>query len=151
MDEPLTLDSGEGTMEHPTRHGQIPQPPPRYESYISNGTFYKQQRDKMAIGQNDDNNSSGDSSMFTHVYYNDDFSADKDERGRGLNLHKGFQMYSPPNTPPEPAPPDHHLLTPSSILKQLKESNASQSSLDEINCKYWTCSYWLNLMFTNPW
>jgi hypothetical protein len=41
-------------------------------------------------------------------------------------------------SPPEPAPPDHHLLTPSSILRQLKESAAvshSQSSLEEINCK----------------
>lgn len=42
-------------------------------------------------------------------------------------------------SPPEPAPPDHHhLLTPSSILRQLKENAAvshSQSSLEEINCK----------------
>lgn len=50
----------------------------------------------------------------------------------------GFQMYPAPSTPPEPAPPDHHLLTPSSILRQLKENAAvsqSQSSLEEINCK----------------
>lgn len=42
-------------------------------------------------------------------------------------------------SPPEPAPPDHHhLLTPSSILRQLKENavvSHSQSSLEEINCK----------------
>lgn len=47
-------------------------------------------------------------------------------------------MYPAPSTPPEPAPPDHHLLTPSSILRQLKENAAvshSQSSLEEINCK----------------
>lgn len=45
-------------------------------------------------------------------------------------------MY-PNVSPPEPAPPDHHLLTPSSILRQLKENAAvsqSQSSLEEINC-----------------
>lgn len=47
-----------------------------------------------------------------------------------------FQMY-PNVSPPEPAPPDHHLLTPSSILRQLKENavvSHSQSSLEEINC-----------------
>lgn len=45
-------------------------------------------------------------------------------------------MY-PNVSPPEPAPPDHHLLTPSSILRQLKENavvSHSQSSLEEINC-----------------
>lgn len=44
-------------------------------------------------------------------------------------------MY-PNVSPPEPAPPDH-LLTPSSILRQLKENavvSHSQSSLEEINC-----------------
>lgn len=49
----------------------------------------------------------------------------------------GYQMYPNVSPPPEPAPPDHHLLTPSSILRQLKENAAvsqSQSSLEEINC-----------------
>jgi hypothetical protein len=48
-------------------------------------------------------------------------------------------MYPAPSTPPEPAPPDHHnLLLPSSILRQLKENavSQSQSSLEEINCKF---------------
>lgn len=32
MEEPVTLDSGEGTLEHSTHH--LPQPPPRHESYM---------------------------------------------------------------------------------------------------------------------
>lgn len=39
MEEPVTLDSGEGTLEHSV-HRHLPQPPPRHESYMlkSNGT-----------------------------------------------------------------------------------------------------------------
>lgn len=32
MEEPVTLDSGEGTLEH--SHHHLPQPPPRHESYL---------------------------------------------------------------------------------------------------------------------
>ncbi|CAG2066312.1 unnamed protein product [Timema podura] len=31
MEEPVNLDSGEGTLERPSRH---PLPPPRHESYL---------------------------------------------------------------------------------------------------------------------
>lgn len=39
MEEPVTLDSGEGTLEHSV-HRHLPQPPPRHESYMlkNNGT-----------------------------------------------------------------------------------------------------------------
>lgn len=55
-----------------------------------------------------------------------------------LNFAGFNHMYPAPSTPPEPAPPDHHMLLPSSILRQLKENavSQSQSSLEEINCKY---------------
>lgn len=33
MEEPVTLDSGEGTLEH-SMHHHLPQPPPRHESYL---------------------------------------------------------------------------------------------------------------------
>ncbi|KAL5277716.1 RhoGAPp190 family protein [Megaselia abdita] len=33
LEEPVTLDSGEGTLEH-SKHYHLPQPPPRHESYI---------------------------------------------------------------------------------------------------------------------
>lgn len=47
----------------------------------------------------------------------------------------GFQIYPPPTTPPEPAPPDH--IGPSSTMRQYKGNiaSASQSSLDDITCK----------------
>lgn len=134
MEEPLTIDSGEGTMEHSMHHHvQPPQPPPRFESYMPNGTF-RQPRDKNSMRTTDD----ATDRMFSNMYLYEDNAGDlQDDRNRSMHL-KGFQMYSPPNTPPEPAPPDHHLLTPSSILRQLKENSAaaSQSSLDEINCEY---------------
>lgn len=142
MDEPLTIDSGEGTMEH-SHHVQPPQPPPRFESYMPNGTF----RHKNA-GSHMRDDGTNDAALFSNMYLYEGSSNDfdKDERSRGIHLHKGFQMYSPPNTPPEPAPPDHHLLTPSSILRQLKENSAaaSQSSLDEINCKFGNSFFFIN-------
>lgn len=118
-----------GTMEHSVHHHQAPAPPPRFESYLTNGSF-RQQFDRSQ-------NPNGDASMYPNMYLYDNSDLDKDDRNP--SLHKGFQMYSPPNTPPEPAPPDH-LLTPSSILRQLKEG-ASQSSLEEINCKFDDRSY----------
>lgn len=36
MEEPVTLDSGEGTLEHSMHH--LPQPPPRHESYLLKNT-----------------------------------------------------------------------------------------------------------------
>ncbi|XP_055914648.1 rho GTPase-activating protein 190 isoform X12 [Eupeodes corollae] len=36
MEEPVTLDSGEGTLEHSMHH--LPQPPPRHESYMLKNT-----------------------------------------------------------------------------------------------------------------
>lgn len=48
----------------------------------------------------------------------------------------GFQIYPPPTTPPEPAPPDHHM-GPASMMRPYKGHlvSASQSSLDDITCK----------------
>lgn len=49
----------------------------------------------------------------------------------------GFQIYPPPTTPPEPAPPDHHI-GPASMMRPYKGNivSASQSSLDDITCKW---------------
>jgi hypothetical protein len=60
----------------------------------------------------------------------------KDDRLGTRGMNQGFQIYPPPTTPPEPAPPDH-LLTPSSMLRQLEQNavSNSQSSLEEINCE----------------
>lgn len=55
-----------------------------------------------------------------------------------LCMWKGFQIYPPPTTPPEPAPPDHHHIGPSSMMRPYKGNmvSASQSSLDDITCKW---------------
>lgn len=49
----------------------------------------------------------------------------------------GFQIYPPPTTPPEPAPPDN---IGTSMMRQYKGNlvSASQSSLDDITCKKFT-------------
>ncbi|XP_021701384.1 rho GTPase-activating protein 190 isoform X2 [Aedes aegypti] len=145
MEEPLTIDSGEGTMEHSMHHHhqQAPQPPPRYESYLINGsqTTYRGQHqhphqqqkmlfDNRSINSLDDlDNLKQHQQQYSNMYYYED-SSDFDKGGS----NQGFQIYPPPTTPPEPAPPDH-LLTPSSILRQLKANTVSQSqsSLEEIN------------------
>ncbi|XP_058444677.1 rho GTPase-activating protein 190 isoform X1 [Malaya genurostris] len=144
MEEPLTIDSGEGTMEHSMHHHhqQAPQPPPRYESYLINGssTTYRSQHqhphqqkmlfDNRSINSLDDlDNLKQHQQQYSNMYYYED-SSDFDKGGS----NQGFQIYPPPTTPPEPAPPDH-LLTPSSILRQLKANTVSQSqsSLEEIN------------------
>ncbi|XP_053666685.1 rho GTPase-activating protein 190 [Anopheles marshallii] len=174
LEEPLTIDSGEGTMEHSMHHHhqqQVPQPPPRYESYLINGsattyrgvsgqqqhhshhaqpqqpqqqTLSHQQQhaqhhqkisqqlfDNRSINSLDDLDSlKQQPQQHQHnMYYYED-SSDFDKCGS----NQGFQIYPPPTTPPEPAPPDH-LLIPASILRQLKADTVSQSqsSLEEIN------------------
>ncbi|CAH1718323.1 unnamed protein product [Chironomus riparius] len=145
MEEPLTIDSGEGTMEHSMHHHQsAPQPPPRYESYLLNGSY--RHFDKMShrsvnsLDGMEENvkygNVPDERQAYSNMYFYEENNSDADKDDRNRILGKSFQMYP---SPPEPAPPDHHhLLTPSSILRQLKENAAvshSQSSLEEINCK----------------
>ncbi|XP_070506073.1 rho GTPase-activating protein 190 isoform X5 [Chironomus tepperi] len=143
MEEPLTIDSGEGTMEHSMHHHQnAPQPPPRYESYLLNGSY--RHFDKMSHrsvnsldGMEESvkyGNVPDERQAYSNMYFYEENNSDADKDDRNRMLGKSFQMYP---SPPEPAPPDHHhLLTPSSILRQLKENAAvshSQSSLEEIN------------------
>ncbi|XP_055846391.1 rho GTPase-activating protein 190 isoform X8 [Episyrphus balteatus] len=157
MEEPVTLDSGEGTLEHSMHH--LPQPPPRHESYMLKNTA-------GTDGSGSENyehlptrslNSLNVRRVMKNVIFrklspshmkrttilvatktcekdismDDTYDDDKDEKAR--LLHQGFQIYPPPTTPPEPAPPDHHMA-PSSIMRQFKGNlvSASQSSLDEI-------------------
>ncbi|XP_059615372.1 rho GTPase-activating protein 190 isoform X4 [Phlebotomus argentipes] len=152
MEEPVTLDSGEGTLEH-SMHHHLPQPPPRHESYMlknnhdgsgSENYEHLPTRSLNSLNGPDDNiklNLNDNSEKYPHLYMlgekdmgiddtymNDD---DKDEKSR--LIHQGFQIYPPPTTPPEPAPPDLHM-GPTALMRQLKGNlvSASQSSLDEI-------------------
>ncbi|XP_055914647.1 rho GTPase-activating protein 190 isoform X11 [Eupeodes corollae] len=128
MEEPVTLDSGEGTLEHSMHH--LPQPPPRHESYMlknTAGTDGSGSENYEHLPTRSLNSLNGEKDISMDDTYDDD----KDEKAR--LLHQGFQIYPPPTTPPEPAPPDHHMA-PSSIMRQFKGNlvSASQSSLDEI-------------------
>lgn len=146
MEEPLTIDSGEGTMEHSMHHHHsiAPQPPPRFESYI-NGTYrstHKMSNRSVNSLEMEDSVKYGNTGedtrqTYSNMYFYEENNSDMDKEDRNRHLNQGFQIYPAPSTPPEPAPPDH-LLTPSSILRQLKENavSQSQSSLEEINCKF---------------
>lgn len=102
MEEPLTIDSGEGTMEHSMHHHQQPpQVPPRFESYSINGGTYRHHNfDKMShrsVNSLDeesvkygnvvpDDRQQAYGNMYFYEENNSD--ADKDERGRMLGKSK---------------------------------------------------------------
>ncbi|XP_037027323.1 rho GTPase-activating protein 190 isoform X6 [Bradysia coprophila] len=153
MEEPVTLDSGEGTLEH-SMH-QLPQPPPRHESYMLKNTAgtdgsgsenyeHLPTRSMNSLNGPDDNlkfNLNDNSEKYPHLYMlgekdmgiDDTYMNDDDKDDKARLLHQGFQIYPPPTTPPEPAPPDHHMA-PSSMMRPYKGNmvSASQSSLDDI-------------------
>lgn len=59
---------------------------------------------------------------------------DNQHKLNSMSPHKilqGFQVYPPPATPPEPAPPDH---PPRHILSNETNIMGSYNSLDEITC-----------------
>lgn len=107
MEEPLTIDSGEGTMEHSMHHHQQqpPQVPPRFESYLINGSYRHHNFDKMShrsVNSLDEesvkygNVVPDERQAYSNMYFYEENNsdADKDERGRMLgksesclNLH----------------------------------------------------------------
>ncbi|EAT39017.1 AAEL009157-PA [Aedes aegypti] len=118
MEEPLTIDSGEGTMEHSMHHHhqQAPQPPPRYESYLINGsqTTYRGQHqhphqqqkmlfDNRSINSLDDlDNLKQHQQQYSNMYYYED-SSDFDKGGsnqdmwKSMNPHHAFTTGRRPN------------------------------------------------------
>lgn len=100
MEEPLTIDSGEGTMEHSMHHHQPPQPPPRFESFLTNGR-QQSNYDKMShrsVNSLDENESvkygnipnerHGINNMFFYDGANSD--ADRDDKNRMLGKSGEF-------------------------------------------------------------
>lgn len=110
MEEPVTLDSGEGTLEHSTHHR--PQPPPRHESYLmknadgsgSENYEHLPTRSLNSLNGVDDNNINfnlndnnekyphlymlGDKDMgIDDTYMNDD---DKDDKSRLIHQGNAF-------------------------------------------------------------
>lgn len=55
----------------------------------------------------------------------------KKNKYRKKKNETGFQIFPPPTTPPEPAPPDHQLIT---CTYKSQFVSASESSLEEITC-----------------
>nr|CAD7397739.1 unnamed protein product [Timema poppensis] len=122
MEEPVNLDSGEGTLERPSRH---PLPPPRHESYLI---------------KTESNEGSG-SEIYERLPTDGSFGDDINEP-LSLSFPEDRRLMSPsddsdiysnvfpqPTTPPEPAPPDHQTS------RQPKETvlpSGSHTSLDEI-------------------
>lgn len=99
MEEPLTIDSGEGTMEHSMHHHQsAPQPPPRYESYLLNGSY--RHFDKMShrsvnsLDGMEENvkygNVPDERQAYSNMYFYEENNsdADKDDRNRMLGKSK---------------------------------------------------------------
>ncbi|XP_031336151.1 rho GTPase-activating protein 190 isoform X8 [Photinus pyralis] len=134
MEEPSGLDdSGEGTLEHPRsqRHGH-PLPPPRHESYhlkINDGSGSENYEHLGELNGPDERLSLSDhSDKYSQIYM---YGSENGEilSSKKRHIHHGFQVYPPPTTPPEPAPPDH------SQSRQCKRGpilSTSQTSLDEI-------------------
>lgn len=101
MEEPLTIDSGEGTMEHSMHHHHHPpQPPPRFESYLINGTAYRQNFDKMShrsvnsLDGMDENAKYGSSGQderqaYSNMYFYEENNSDADKDDRSRILGKG--------------------------------------------------------------
>ncbi|EDS33755.1 rho GTPase-activating protein 5 [Culex quinquefasciatus] len=146
MEEPLTIDSGEGTMEHSMHHHhqQAPQPPPRYESYLINGsaTTYRSQHqhphaqqkmlfDNRSVNSLDDlDNLKQHQQQYSNMYYYED-SSDFDKGGNdGFLIPKqdnkhNEDMWKNANT--------HHAFTTgrrpnqSSFAKKIRPKGPSQT------------------------
>ncbi|XP_066996552.2 rho GTPase-activating protein 190 isoform X2 [Anabrus simplex] len=164
MEEPINLnDSGEGTLERPSRH---PVPPPRHESYHIKATESNEgsgseiyERLPTDASLVDDLNEplsstfpedrllspSDDSEIYSHVdLYNQENSEQMIKPSDIKNnekLHHDFQVFPQPTTPPEPAPPDH---LPRRLMKATTLPTGSHTSLDEITYRedgMWMTSY----------
>lgn len=67
MEEPAGLDdSGEGTLEHPRRHG--PMPPPRHESYLLKLNDGSGSENYELNGPDERLSSSDHSDKYSHIY-----------------------------------------------------------------------------------
>ncbi|XP_065166513.1 rho GTPase-activating protein 190 isoform X5 [Atheta coriaria] len=131
MEEPAAMvDSGEGTLEHPRTHRAHghPLPPPRHESYhlkLNDGSGSENYEHLPDLnGPEESDHSDKYSQIYMYGSENGDIMSMKKR-----HLHSGFQVYPPPTTPPEPAPPDHLM---NSRSKRGPILSASQTSLDEI-------------------
>ncbi|XP_055303730.1 rho GTPase-activating protein 190 isoform X26 [Sitodiplosis mosellana] len=108
MEEPVTLDSGEGTLEHSTHHR--PQPPPRHESYLlknadgsgSENYEHLPTRSLNSLNGGDDNNINfnlnDNNEKYPHLYMlgekdmgiDDSYMNDDDKDDKSRLIHQGW-------------------------------------------------------------
>ncbi|XP_054279717.1 rho GTPase-activating protein 190 isoform X3 [Macrosteles quadrilineatus] len=112
---------------HPPGDGIHPLPPPRHESYLiklgSNDgcdMFGADDAEQLSSGTED-----SDTYSLIDNYNQDNDDCPKQDSKSTSKLSQGFQVYPPPTTPPEPAPPDH-------LVKVSSLQLGSNTSLDEI-------------------
>ncbi|XP_059469348.1 rho GTPase-activating protein 190 isoform X15 [Neocloeon triangulifer] len=156
MEEPGQLDdSGEGTLERSSgRHH--PRPPPRHESYHikasnsndgsgseiyerlpTDGSMGDELDDQLSPTFPDDQglSASEDSEYSVELYHQENgehhLVKPSDIKNR-RKLHQGFEVYPPPTTPPEPAPPDHPPQRSRLSKASASLPTGSHSSLEEI-------------------
>ncbi|KAH8387849.1 hypothetical protein KR093_009865 [Drosophila rubida] len=126
VEESITLDSGEGTLENSVN--QMPRPPPRHESYMLSNTLGtdgsgSENYEMLPTRSLNSLNEERDISL-------DEIYDDNNEKPKHQSkFHHRFQIFPPPTTPPEPAPPDHQLIT---CTYKSQFVSASESSLEEI-------------------
>ncbi|XP_019844517.2 rho GTPase-activating protein 190 isoform X2 [Bactrocera dorsalis] len=122
VEESITLDSGEGTLENSVN--QLPRPPPRHESYMLSSTM-------GTDGSGSENYEMLPTRSLNSLNEERDISLDEiyDDNEKPKHHHQRFQIFPPPTTPPEPAPPDHQLIT---CTYKSQFVSASESSLEEI-------------------
>ncbi|XP_065352471.1 rho GTPase-activating protein 190 isoform X6 [Cloeon dipterum] len=157
MEEPGQLDdSGEGTLERSSgRHH--PRPPPRHESYHikasnsndgsgseiyerlpTDGSMGDELDDQLSPTYPDDQGlSASDDSEYSGVelYHQENGEhhlVKPSEIKNRRKLHHGFEVYPPPTTPPEPAPPDHPPQRSRLSKASASLPTGSHSSLEEI-------------------
>lgn len=96
MEEPVTLDSGEGTLEH-SMHHHLPQPPPRHESYLmkqhQQQHHHQQHSNNMMNNINNNSHDGSGSENYEHLPTRSLNSLNGPDDNIKLNLNDNNEKY----------------------------------------------------------
>ncbi|KAK8736142.1 hypothetical protein OTU49_004842 [Cherax quadricarinatus] len=166
MEDPSGLDdSGEGTLERPPHHYHrtITLPPPRrtlpprsqsaegssseiYETVPTDGSQGDDLDEPLSPVFPDDQplTPSDDSDIYSHIDNDEEEHLVKPSQLKKQHRFQqgGLQVYPPPTTPPEPAPPDREcvegpprrLVKATTLPTPTLHSATSRTSLDDLTC-----------------
>nr|XP_045582151.1 rho GTPase-activating protein 190-like isoform X16 [Procambarus clarkii] len=165
MEDPSGLDdSGEGTLERPPHHyhRSITLPPPRRNlpprSQSAEGSSSEIYETVPTDGSHDDLDEplspvfpddqpltpSDDSDIYSHIDNDEEEHLVKPSQLKKQHRFQqgGLQVYPPPTTPPEPAPPDREcvegpprrLVKATTLPTPTLHSATSRTSLDDLTC-----------------